>query len=110
MAGLNLIKTRSSSRTGTKQYFYAIDDGQLDLLNQTLNPLTQEQEVELAEHYPDMADRYGIGWCYITEKYGHTFNSGEANWMFPGRDSVGEFIPRRVLHGHEKWAALAGLG
>ena len=110
MAGLNLIKTRSSSRTGTKQYFYAIDDGQLDILNQTLNSLTQEQEVELAEHYPDMADRYGIGWCYITAKYGHTFNSGETNWMFPGRDSVGEFIPRRILHGHEKWAAKANLG
>ena len=48
----------------------------VDLLNQTLNRLTQEQEVELAEHYPDMADDM-IGWCYITEKYGPPLIPGD---------------------------------
>jgi len=63
----------------------------------------------LAEAYPDMADRYSIGWCYLTDKYGVQFTPGQHRWMFPGLDSNGEFISRSVLQGHEKWAASVGL-
>lgn len=109
LVGLKLIKTRSSGKTGVKQYFYALDADCKLRLDELLNPLTGQQELDLATKYPEMADRYGIGWCYITEKYGHQFNPGQMRWMFPGEDSNGEFLSRNVLNGHEKWAASVGL-
>ena len=109
LVGLKLKKTRSSGRTGVKQYFYTLDAGPKSELDELLNPLTGEQELDLATKYPEMADRYGIGWCYITEKHGHEFTPGQLRWMFPGEDSNGEFLSRNVLNGHEKWAASVGL-
>ena len=109
LVGLKLKKTRSSGKTGVKQYFYTLDAGLKLGLDELLNPLSGEQELDLATKYPEMADRYGIGWCYITEKYGHQFTPGQLRWMFPGEDSNGEFLSRNVLNGHEKWAASVGL-
>jgi hypothetical protein len=109
LVGLKLKKTRSSGKTGVKQYFYTLDAGIKLGLDELLNPLSGEQELDLATKYPEMADRYGIGWCYITEKHGHQFTPGQLRWMFPGEDSNGEFLSRNVLNGHEKWAASVGL-
>jgi hypothetical protein len=109
LVGLKLKKTRSSGKTGVKQYFYTLDAGLKLGLDELLNPLSGEQKLDLATKYPEMADRYGIGWCYITEKYGHQFTPGQLRWMFPGEDSNGEFLSRNVLNGHEKWAASVVL-
>ncbi len=109
LVGLKLIKTRSSGKTGVKQYFYALDVDRKTELDGLLRPMTDERELELATKYPDMADRYKIGWCYLTEKYGHQFNPGQLRWMFPGVDRMGELRSRNVLSGHEKWAASVGL-
>jgi len=109
LVGLKLIKTRSSGKTGVKQYFYALDVDRKTKLDGLLRPLSDERELELATKHPDIADRYRIGWCYLTEKYGHQFNPGQMRWMFPGEDSNGEFLSRSVLSGHEKWAASVGL-
>ena len=109
LIGLSLIRTRSSGKTGVKQYFYALDPTAIHSLDLYLQPLSSEEELDLATAHQEMADRYGIGWCYITEKYQHKFNDGQWRWMFPGRDSVGELSPRNTLSGHEKWAASVGL-
>jgi len=109
LTGLELVKTRSSGKTGVKVYFYQLDGKKNHLLDDLLHPLSDEAELELAEKYSDMADRYKIGWCYITEKYKHQYSSGQLRWLFPGMDSNGEFISRNILNGHEKWAASVGL-
>ena len=98
LVGLKLKKTRSSGKTGAKQYFYTLAAGAKSGLDELLNSLTGEQELDLATKYPEMADRYGIGWCYITEKYGHQFTSGQLRWMFPGEDSNGEFLSRALTY------------
>jgi hypothetical protein len=71
-----------------KVYFYQLDGKKKNLLDDLLNPLSDEAELELAEKYSDIADRYKIGWCYITEKYKHQYSSGQWRWMFPGLDSM----------------------
>ena len=109
LTGLELVKARSSGKTGVKVYFYQLDGNKKQFVDELLSPLTDEAELALAEAYPDMADRYSIGWCYLTDKYGVKFTPGQHRWMFPGLDSNGEFISRSVLQGHEKWAASVGL-
>jgi len=109
LTGLELVKARSSGKTGVKVYFYQLDGNKKQFVDELLSPLTDEAELALAEAYPDMADRYSIGWCYLTDKYGVQFTPGQHRWMFPGLDSNGEFISRSVLQGHEKWAASVGL-
>jgi hypothetical protein len=98
LTGLELIKTRSSGKTGVKVYFYQLDEKKKKLLDDLLHPLSDEAELELAEKYSDMADRYKIGWCYITEKYKHQYSSGQLRWLFPGMDSNGEFISRKRIY------------